>query len=145
MAGPVETHGLAELQRELRKLDASWPRELRKGNKAVAEGLLPKAAQELRSHGNRVLDKAAESLVARAEQRRAKIAVGSARVPWGWGAEFGAKQFAQFETWRGNQHVTEGSNGPGYGIYPAIRDNEQLIVDAMGDMIDRLTSAAFPD
>lgn len=158
----VHVQGLAELQRELRALDQALPRELRQLNKAAAEVVAADARARARALGG-IAAKAAPSVKAAAEQRRAKVTIGDARHPFALGAEFGAKHdlprrittkdgrswvqrgWNQFRPWRGNQHVDVGTAGPGYFLYPAIRGTTDETLDLYERGLDALMRRAFPD
>jgi hypothetical protein len=144
-AAIVGIEGLAELQRELRRLSAEAPKELRKTHLEAAEYVRDRARAKARSVGP-MQAKAATTLVAAAEQRYAKVRLGKAGVAWGFalGAEYGARAYPQFPAWRGNQWTDEGGVGVGYFLHPAIRESGDGLLDLYDRELAALTRRAFP-
>lgn len=138
----VEVVGLRDLQKALRQVDADFPKELRKANKAAAEDIVS-AAKVMAFGVGGVAGKASGSLRAVAEQRSASVKLGGARYPYALGAEFGALRYHQFKPWRGNQWSD--GDGPGYFLHPSIRARREQILEEYGKAIDRLTGKAFPN
>lgn len=136
--GYVRVAGLADFQRELRKVNADLPKELRKANIEAAEVVASDARRRAEARGG-VSRKSAPSIKAQGEQRRSKVSIGGARFPFALGAEFGSIQYAQFDPWTGN-----GSDA-GYFLYPAIRETREEFMDVYEQVIDRLSRRAFPD
>jgi hypothetical protein len=130
----VQVRGLAEFQRELRKLDLA--KDLRLANKEAAEVVA--SAARARARGG-VAAKTAPSVKAAAEQRRAKVTLGGAAYPFAMGAEFGGQgrpTTMQFEPHRGTQ---------GYFLYPAVRDTREQFIDTYARVLDQLMRRAFPN
>ena len=134
----VRVNGLRDLQRELRNVDDSLPRELRKASLEAATIVADETRDSFSSRRG-VAPKVAPSVKAVAEQRRAAVKIGGARYPYWGGAEFGSIQYGQFEPWRGS--------GPdaGYSLYPSIRAKNEEVVERYGEMVDELMARAFPD
>lgn len=142
--GATRVEGLAEFQKALRSLGPDLPKELKALNRRVAD-IVVGAAEALGRAVGGPTAKAVSSLRASGQQRYAIVRIGSARIPFGWGAEFGAKRYTQFEPWRGNQWQDGGfGGGVGYAIHPAIRSEQGAIIDAYGDGIEELSRQAFP-
>lgn len=154
--GHVRVEGLIELQRALREVDRTLPRELRKANKNAAEVVASAARRKAFALGG-VAAKTAPSIRAAAEQRAAKIRWGGAKYPFAGGANFGAVHdvprvtgrgrqvgWNQFATWGGNQ-FTGGAKD--LFIYRTLR--EAGVVDDLVDAYDReigdLMRRAFPN
>lgn len=136
----VRVEGLADFQKELKRLDQKLPRELQKANKRAAE-LVADAARTRATGLGSVAAKAAPSIKAAAEQRRSKVSIGGARYPFALGAEFGGQgrpTTMQFAPWSGSD------TGAGYFLYPAIRETRDEFMDAYDDAIEQLTREAFP-
>lgn len=148
----IDVRGMDEFRRALKQLDsqAEIEDQLKDVNKDVADLVVQKARARAFTPLQR---KAAESLKAARQLRRAAVSGGGARYPFFGGAEFGADRgisrigprgrryvgHNQFEPWRGS------SRDAGYFLYPAIRDNTEELVEMYGDAIDQLTRKAFPD
>lgn len=136
--GVVRVEGLKDFQRELRKLDAALPRELRKANIEAAEVVAKPARARAESQGSTAA-KVAPSIKAAGEQRRSKITLGGPRFPMALGAEFGGQgrpTTQQFRPHRGTE---------GYFLYPTVRDTREPFIDAYEDALDRLMRRAFPN
>ncbi len=146
----LDVEGLDALRRELRRLDAGseWTDELKDVNKDVADVVVTAARRRAFTPLQR---KAAQSLRASRQAKRAQITGGGARFPFFGGAEFGAGQdrirhaggrtfrgYNQFDPWTGSDA------GAGYFLYPAIRASRQQLVDMYGDAIEDITRRAFP-
>ena len=138
--------GIKKFQRELRQVGKEWPRELRKTNKAVAEEtVLPEArrrAAESRPSAaggtTRLGSRGERSLRAGAQQRKAFVKGGGARVPWFAGHEWGSSgQYGQFPQRSGVS--------PGFIIFPVIKERQTQIQETYMRMLDDLASRAFPE
>lgn len=136
----VEVRGLRDFQRELRRLSAELPRELREANLRVAQ-LIEAAVQ--RGNLSKQQAEAIEGVIAAAQQRFATIAFDPRRVPFVRGAFFGAKRYPQFPEWVGNQWEPGAGGGP-YVVADEIRSNFQQIIDVYGELIEELAARAFP-
>lgn len=132
--GRIEVDGLRDLQRELRALDASWPKELRLANKEAAEVVADATRASFASRPG-VAPKVAASVKALAQQRNASVRVGGKRWPYAMGATFGARRFKQFPPFKQG----------GYSLFPQIKSERAKVVEVYGDAVDRLVRRAFPD
>jgi hypothetical protein len=130
----VYVEGLNDLRRELEALDLT--KDLAAVNVRVAEHVITAARSRA---STRLERKAAGTLLAAQSGVAARIRLGGERAPYAAGAEFGAKQFPQFEPWRGNGDTA------GYFLYPAIRGETEAIIEMYGEEIDGLTGRAFPE
>lgn len=141
----VDVEGLVELQRELRKIDAAFPRTLRVANNRVAQIVADAAKTRAESLGG-VAAKSAASIRVQSGQREAAVKIGGARYPFALGAEFGSHQYRQFDPWTGNQWTDPEGLSVGYFLHPAIRAEvaSGRVRDAYGREIEQLTRAAFP-
>lgn len=132
-----KVHGLAELQRELRNVDKTLPRQLRVVNLKAAEIVATEARGRASGLGG-AIGKAAPSIKAMAQQRSAAVRIGGAKYPFALGGEFGSIRFRQFQAWRGS-----GAEA-GYALYPAKRAKTPQIMDMYLRMIDEIARPAFP-
>ena len=140
----VQVEGLKELQRELKRVDKSWAKELQKANKKVAEDeVVPYArarAQESRTahSGNttRLGSRGVKSIRAGAKQRAALVRGGGAKVPYFQGHEWGTK---------GNYPQFPGKSKEGHIIYPVLRERREQIIERYGSAVDDLMKRAFPE
>ncbi|MGH9460369.1 MAG: hypothetical protein ACRD1X_04075 [Vicinamibacteria bacterium] len=149
--GDVRVEGLAELSRVLKRMDSDLAKELRKANKDAAQVAATVSKSRALSVGG-VAAKVAPTIRASAGVKSASVGFGGAQAPMAGGAEFGANRdrlrqrstgtyvgYRQFQPWRGS-----GRNA-GYFVYPAIRDNENRIVEQYTDALDHLLRRTFPD
>lgn len=129
----VKVDGLADFQRELRKMDAALPKELRQTNLRIAQKVADKARTRMsgRPGSGR---KAAPSIVARAQQRSGAVKIGGARFPFALGNEFGSRRFRQFPP----------PNRDGYAVFPTIKESRQEIEKDYLDALRQLARRAFP-
>lgn len=134
----IRVDGLKDLRAELKKLDATFPKELRLRTKKVADGVADATRASFASRGG-VAPKVAASVKALAQQTGAQIKIGGARFPFALGSEFGSVRYKQFPTFKGS--------GPaaGYSLYETIRDRRQQIIEEYADMLEDLTAEAFPN
>ena len=152
-ASAVQVRGLRAFQSELRSASPKLARSMRVANAQIAEKVAAKVQEKARARGG-VAAKAAPSIVGRGEQRGAKIVINKGReYKFADGAFFGAKQYARFAPWVGNQHenawpVGANSEGPGGGpyainpgIYASIPEIEDFYLNAFEDAV----AGAFPD
>jgi hypothetical protein len=130
----VYVEGLDALRRELKALDMT--KDLAAVNVRVAEHVI--TAAKVRA-STRLERKAAGTLLAAQSGVAARIRLGGERAPYAAGAEFGSKQFRQFEVWLGNGDTA------GYFLYPSIRAETDVIIEMYGEEIDGLTGRAFPE
>jgi hypothetical protein len=138
----VRVIGLADFRRELRRMSATLPRELRSANLSAAKLVADEARPRAQAQGG-VARKTAPSIKALAQQRGAAVRIGGVRYPFALGAEFGSKGYRQFKPWRGNQWSPD-QGSVGYFLHPAVRDTRRRVIDLYGDLIERLAARAFP-
>lgn len=135
--------GLREFQRQLALLGGSLPVSLREFN-IEAAGKIVDAAKD-RAKAPQQQKAADESLrVSRSSKTVAVLLGDNGRYSWALGAEFGARRYRQFPSWRGNQWNYWGG-GPGYFLHPAIREVGEDVLDEYWESIRGLASTAFPD
>lgn len=136
--------GLRQFQAALRQAGDGFTDRLKAANveavelvrgAATARATQPVARKTVREGGLKVTRSVREAAV----KLRA-----SGRTPFAFGAEFGAKQYRQFASWRGNQWGGW-NGGPGYFLHPAIRDTAPAVMDNYWRSIRDITDAAFPD
>lgn len=143
MARPqgVYVEGLDELRRELRRTVGNLD-DLKTANRQVSELVAEKSASRAAQAGG------VAGHVARQNSIRASSAAGAAKVLLGGaaakhgpalGAEFGARNYPQFQPWRGSDE------NAGYFLWPTIRAERDRIVEVYGQLLDELTRRAFPD
>ena len=136
MADSVRITGLVELRRELKAVEAKWPRELQKVNKAIAEDVAEGTRQDFMAGGGSA-PKAAATVKALAQQTRAQVKFGgkgdSVAERVAGGNAFGSNQFTQFPK-------------PGlHALYPTLSRMHDEIVDRYIDMLGELLARAFPN
>jgi hypothetical protein len=143
----INVIGLKELQRELKNLDADWPKELRKANKEAAEMVATRARRSF-ARGRGVAPKVVPSIRALAQARSAAVKIGGQRFPFAMGAEFGGGKYRKGRPTSAGGYTTQflpHRGKRGYHLYPTLRDSTDEVVDIYGDLVDALTRRAFPD
>jgi hypothetical protein len=131
----VQVQGLNELNRALRALGGrELQGEIRAAGKDVATEVSSDARGKAYSLGG-VAAHVAPSIAASAGVTSAGVSLGGASFPAAMGAEFGGQgrpTTQQFKPWRGS------GSGAGYFVYPAIRDNADMIAERYGDALDKI-------
>lgn len=156
--------GLTDFRKQLQKViqegGETGDTLLKEANWRVAQYVVEKAQARAATVG-RMQVRAAQAMKASRTASRAQI-IGTAsdRVPFFFGAEFGAKQnvlrkprkaagwagpgryrgFRQFLPWK-----KPGSGDTGYFLFPTMREESQNIVEMYGKELDKVMKAAFPD
>lgn len=136
MADSVRLTGLLELRRELKAVDAQWPKALQKVNKSIAEDVAEGTRSNLSSMGGSA-PKVVSTVKALAQQARAQVKAGgkgdSVAERVAGGNLFGSNRYKQFPP-------------PGlYGIYKALADMKDDIEDRYIEMLGELLARAFPN
>jgi len=134
----VKVEGLKKLRARLKKFDevetlAAIKAANVEAGQFVVDRVKPKMFAQSAMAGNVARTLKASNLVG-----SAKVSMGSGAVPYAWGVEFGAKQFPQFRTWRGN------GDDAGYLLFPTVRMDQQGIVDIYARALDEALRTAFP-
>lgn len=159
----VAVKGLDQFRRELKAIadggGADGEALLKEANQRVARHVISRATARASGVGVMQL-RAAQSMVPGRRSARATITGGSSKVPYFFGAEFGAKPnilrrerraagwaspgrwrgYNQFETWK-----KPGSGNTGYFLFPTMRAESAEIVEIYGREIDQIMKKAFPD
>lgn len=136
MSDQVRIEGLKELRRELKALDAKWPKALQKVNKAIAEQVAEGTRSDFQALGGSG-PKAASTVKPLASGSRAQVKFGgkgeSVAERVAGGNAFGSNRYKQFPT-------------PGlYALYPTLARMKGDIEDRYIEMLDDLLKQAFPD
>jgi len=161
----TEVQGLADFRRELKALDASWPKELTKVHKDLAKRVEARARMNVAGL-SRQQAAAASAIRGSGTQSKASVGVSAtAKVPWAraaiWGGSFPTGWYAedrfggpdrvvtgdasQFPPWVGN-HWEAGVYGQGpYGINAAVAAMKPGLERDYLDMVSDLAARAFPD
>lgn len=141
----VSIDGLKSFRTQLKAAGPKLPREFAKATGEAVEPIAKDARGRAASAGG-PLAKASSSIKAKRSQTGAVIEGGGDAYPMFLGGEFGAKQYSQFEPWRGNQWPgTDVPEGVGYALHPAIRDGTDGLMDRLDKAIADALTAAFPD
>lgn len=152
----IRVQGLDQFRRELRRLETEGGADgialLKEANFKVASMVIGKAQARASSVG-RMQAKAAQSLRPGRAQARATISGGGPRMPFFFGAEFGAYSgfprqrggrsfvgFNQFLPWK-----KPGSGNTGYFLFPTMKAESKNIIEMYGDELDGVVKKAFPD
>lgn len=152
MATRVKVEGLRELSRELKALDPALPKELQKALKRVAtDVVVPGARATAAGQTNPRWGHAAiNTLRALATQQRAQVAVGSQKVPWAAGHNFGSLQQVKGNSRKGQPGNTKmfprtkGHRNGDYALYDTIEKRQSQILDTVTEEIDGLLTKTWP-
>lgn len=142
MSAEFDTAEITKFVKSVRKAQTDIAPAVKEANVALATKFVS-AAQAKASGVGGVAAKAAASLRAANTLTMASIIGGGARVPFFMGAEFGSKRFKQFHSWRGNASGNVFDGGAGYFLHPAIRENEDFVMQEYRTKILDAASAAF--
>src|SRR5690348_883428 len=110
----VRLTGLDELRKELKRLDGDWTSQLKDANYEIAADIVVPEAKR-RAGQTRAGGAVINSIRAAKAARSATVSLGSNKVSWAAGWEFGSLKYKQFPYWRGN------GEDAGYFMWPAIR------------------------
>lgn len=142
-ADTVRVQNLDKFRSELRKLQQQGGADgialLKEANYRVASMVVDKAQSRASGIGP-MQAKAAASLRPGRQQARAVISGGGARIPFFYGAEFGALQYKQFLPWK-----KPGNGNTGYFLFPTMKAETQNIIEMYGEELDKIAKDAFPD
>jgi hypothetical protein len=132
----VRVSGLKELRAELRKVDASWPKEMRLAALEVAQVVAEGTQTRLRALGGSG-PMAATTVKALAQQARAQVkGGGNTRAGQVFqGNQWGSVRYKQFPA----------PVEPDHGIFATIRDRRDDIEERYMQALGRITAKAFPD
>jgi hypothetical protein len=149
MTQQVRVEGLREFQSALRRAGGRTSKVMADANQRVAERLVVRPARARAAGQPGATRKLAQGKAIRAA-RRSKAAVviigGLATTEWALGAEFGSKQYPQFQPWEGNAWTDPGSLGVGYAVHPTIDAQFPKIQDEyLTEMYEAVRRAAFPN
>lgn len=138
----LRVQGLDQFRRELRSIQQSGGPQgielLKEANYRVASMVVSKAQSKASSVGPQQA-RAAASLKPGRQQARAVVSGGSARVPFFFGAEFGALRYKQFLPWK-----KPGGGNTGYFLYPTMKTESKNIIEMYGDELEKIAKQAFP-
>lgn len=134
--------GLTQFRTALTRMSDTLPKSLRDYNVTAANKIISEA--KTRAGARAQSAKAAKSLRASRAASYVGIRLGdNGRYAFARGAEWGARRYAQFPPWRGNQWRSW-DGGPGYFLHPAIRDVGQDVLEDYWLSIRSLIKEAFP-
>lgn len=139
----VRVVGIPDLQKALRQLDKSLPRELAEGLQVAAEIV----AAQARPKVPYVSGDAVASIKTRKQQRAAALAVGGSKAPYFPWLDFGGS------TGRGHVPKRAGSGaikrewlgkpvGDGRYIYPSLREKRHEVVEAVDEVLESMAKRA---
>jgi hypothetical protein len=143
--------GLREYRRDLKRADAAIGPAIREANRRVAEVVAARARQNAatqpRIHARRPRAVTSQrqhwgdyvqSIKALASQTRAQVSLGSARVPWALGQNFGAVTKTQFPP-------SLGHHGGDYALYKSIEETTLDQIRVFRQETDTVWRIAHPE
>lgn len=137
MSSTLKIEGVNELQKATRALGKDALKNLAAMNKKIAKQLEGQGRSAMRG-GTRQQAKAATAVRARWNQKKAAVGISNTRKPFALGAEFGAKQYLQFDVWTGS------GDSAGYSFWPEMRREfddgfvTEMYEDYINDSLKRL-------
>ncbi|HET7486836.1 MAG TPA: hypothetical protein VFJ85_02840 [Acidimicrobiales bacterium] len=140
MTETVAVEGLEAFQRDLAAAVRDLPGESRRAAVKAAQLVAAATREALGSLGGSA-PKVADTVAVLTQQAGAAVTIGGGSSVGGLvalGNEFGARRFRQFPPWAGS------GDGSGYALGRSARSKEAQVVDAFGEMVDRLLQRAFP-
>lgn len=142
MASPeIRVIGLRELRRDLKRLDADWPKELAKANTAAAQIVATEAQRRAPAgphQGGGSVTPIRQSIRASRAQRSASVSFGGARSPHAAPTEFGG-------TLARHASASRTTVRQRAFLYPAITAKTAEVVQTYTAAVDRLLHDAFND
>lgn len=124
----VKVEGLKELSRDLKAAgDFEGSNALKKALAEAADQVVQAAQANASTRQQR-----ATAGRLKASKAAASSSVTLGGKPYDLGVEFGSKRWPQFPAWRGN------GMDAGYLLFPAIREEQDRIVEPVADAIDAL-------
>lgn len=135
----VDVIGLRDLQKALKSMEDDAPKQLRQANKKAAEIVADRTRsnyRDLPGPAHRVIP----TIRALAQQRSAAVKIGGARHPYTFGVEFGGGKHGKGNPTPRGGYTTQFQRARkgGYGVYPAIKSENDRVVEAYGDALDEL-------
>ena len=150
----IEVKGLAELQAELKKVDAKLPRELTKAHKRVAMTVMAEAQSTMSALNVPKADEAATGMKPAGGQKWAGIKL-AAENPYVRAVEFGTSWHRVFGRWveaskmKRRVYQPWGGNGEdaGYALYPTLRQflRTPRFEETYHGALDDVYAKAFPE
>lgn len=140
----VSVVGLADFNRALSVAGKEYSKAANRAGYDLARTLVKRAREVASRRSIRTASKAAKSLRVSRGASFVAISGGGPKYPYFWGAEFGARNYRQFEKWRGNQWGGW-DGGPGYFLNPTIRQDGPALIRRYMDDIGKVTDKAFPE
>ena len=133
----VETKGLAELRRALRRMDRQYrtdlDREMRRVGKDIADDAKGRyRAIHPRRRGGRGSQRGIRSTTKRGGSA---VALGSNRYPYLAGQEWGSGRYAQFPE----------RNKEGYFFWPSVVAGADGVLEKVTELIERTNRKHFPE
>ncbi|WP_410657835.1 hypothetical protein [Amycolatopsis sp. lyj-112] len=143
MAYVLGANAFRQLRADLKEIDRQAPKQLARINKEVAQYVVQVARGKANELGG-VFRKAAPALSASGSGSAVAVFLKKTSRPYAFGAEFGSKKYKQFDPWRGNPKVNAFDGGPGYFLYPSIRDHRARIEEKWTDAVEALLKIFKP-
>src|SRR5262245_1925341 len=142
----LRVQGLKEFRRDLKRVDSASGPAIRQANKTVAEVVAGQARGNAQSQPRQLAARPrpsrqhwgdyVASFRALASQTRAQVALGSTRLPWALGQNFGSPgRYRQFP----------GQGNPDHAMYLAIGATVPQQMATFAAEYDKLSKIAFPD
>jgi len=143
--GSTAVVGADEFARKLRDMDREVYKQLGRQNRAISKIVVDRARNDASAIG-RMQAKAAKGVQATNTRNGVGIRLTKGRYAFAFGAEYGAKKYAQFDSWRGNQFdANDWGGGIGYFFFPAIRESKDDVFEKYLDSVRMAAASAGID
>lgn len=143
MPASVNVKGLKEFRVSLKKAGDEYPNKLKEANVDVANFVKTGSQGKAGSVGG-VAPKAAAAMRAAKSGAGATVYLGGPKSPYAMGAEFGAKRYPQFKSYRSAGPADAFQGSEGYFVFPFIRENRDKIIEMYWQKLEEINKHAFP-
>lgn len=139
----IEVKGLADLRRELRSLEKAYQKALDKEMRNAARPIVADAKRRYRAIHPRSRGGKGSQRGLRAGSRRGQptVNIGTVKIPYLQGQEWGSKTYPQFPTWRKSP---SGKGAVGRFFWPAVQDGMEEASKHVASAVDRAHRRSFP-
>lgn len=142
MSKAVEIYGHRQLMKAFRQLGAEVPKEIRRETKELVERIVVPRARErgqqtranLKGNPTRLGSRGVATIRPEVRARDIAVVMGSARVPYAGGHEWGSKRYRQFPP----------ASRSGYILYPTVKEAADEFARAYVKLVDEMAEKVLP-
>jgi hypothetical protein len=133
----VQLLGVREFRNAAKKVNRDIPKDMARDLRAISDKVVEQAQSKARGLPGKAGEAFAGGLKSRTDQTAAKVTLDGSRFPTLLGDEFGAKQYPQFQPWRGNAYTDPLGQNVGYALHPVLRESRADIDRQATELVDR--------